>query len=411
MRVLILSQWFDPEPFFKGLPFAKALRDLGHDVQVLTGFPNYPGGKVYPPYKIRLFQREVMEGIPVTRVALYPSHDRSSLKRILNYTSFAVSAALLGPLLIRDIDIIYTYHPPGTIGLPALVMKAAKRAPVVYDIQDLWPDSVRASGMLDNKVALWVLSKLCGVVYRFVDRIVVLSPGFKEELTKRGVAREKIEIIYNWCDEQALASGDEAIDEDTKEIFRDKFNVLFAGNMGKGQGLEAVVDAAEILRERQPKVQIVLVGDGTEAEKLKERARQKKLDNIVFLGRKPVDEIGGMLRHADVLLVHLKDDPLFRITIPSKTQAYMAIGKPILMGVKGDASRLVLDAGAGIVCAPGDSRSIAEGISSMYLMEEQDLKNMGERARVYYYENLSIFAGTRSFDRLFASLLQQYCGH
>ncbi len=403
MRILILSQWFDPEPFFKGLPFAKALKDLGHDVQVLTGFPNYPGGKVYPPYRVRLFQREVMDGIPVNRVALYPSHDRSSFKRILNYASFALTAALLGPFLIRDIDIIYVYHPPGTIGLPALVMKAVKRAPIVYDIQDLWPDSVSASGMLKSKAAKWMLAKWCGMVYRLADRIVVLSPGFKKVLGERGVEQDKIEVIYNWCDEHALASGDEAIAKADEDLLLDRFNVIFAGNMGKGQGLEAVIDAAEILQKSHPRIQFIFVGDGTEIEGLKARAFEKGIMNVAFMGRKPVSEIGGLLRRADVLLVHLKDDPLFRITIPSKTQAYMAIGKPILMGVKGDAEALVNMAKAGVSCNPGDAKSIAESVAGLSMLPKQDLAEMGERGRQFYKENLSMSAGVRKFEKLFLS--------
>ena len=208
MRILILSQWYDPEPTFKGLLFAKKLSKLGHSVDVLTGFPNYPGGKLYDGYKIKFFHREVIDGIPVIRVPLYPSHDSNSIKRILNYTSFALSASLPGFFLVKRPDVIYVYHPPATIGLPALFLHLLHRAPFVYDIQDIWPDTLAATGMMDNKVALWLVNKWCRFIYSQAAKIVVLSPGFKEILIKRDVPDHKIEVIYNWCeDSQIQATG------------------------------------------------------------------------------------------------------------------------------------------------------------------------------------------------------------
>jgi len=402
-----LSQWFDPEPFFKGLPFAKALKEKGHEVQVLTGFPNYPGGKVYPGYRIKLFQRENMDGIPVTRVALYPSHDRSSIKRILNYLSFAIFAAIFGPILVGDVDLIYAYHPPATIGLPALILKYLKKAPIVYDIQDLWPDAVRVSGMLNSKIAISLLDLWCKLIYRFSDKIVVLSPGFKEALKSRGVPAEKIEVIYNWCDENSLLFGTKTIDFKDELIFKGKFNIIFAGNIGKGQGLEAIIDAAELLKGECLNIQFIFVGDGVELESLRSKAEKKKLSNVIFLSRRPITQIGELLCRADVLLVHLKDIPLFKITIPSKIQAYMSIGKPIMVGAKGDAEKLVKEAKAGISCIPGDPRSIAECAKIFYEMESETLKNMGNNGKHFYENNLSIKVGVEKFSNLFYEIDKQ----
>ena len=153
MRILFLTQWFQPEPSIKGLPFAKALRDRGHEVEVLTGFPNYPGGKVYPGYRVRLWQSEIMEGIRVHRVALYPSHDKSALRRMGNYLSFALTSATIGPFLVRRPDVVYVYNLV-TLGLTSRLLQLIYGCPVVYDIQDLWPDSVSGSGMLDHHSSL-----------------------------------------------------------------------------------------------------------------------------------------------------------------------------------------------------------------------------------------------------------------
>jgi hypothetical protein len=195
MRILMVSQWFDPEPAFKGLPFAKALKSRGHDVRVLTGFPNYPEGRLYPGYRVKPLQREAMEGIPVLRVPLYPSHDASALRRTANYLSFALSAAAIGGFASGPADVMYVYHPPATVALPAMVIGRAHRIPFVYDIQDLWPDTLAATGMMGNALLLKAVDRWCRWTYRAASRIVVLSPGFKAKLVERGVPREKIEEI------------------------------------------------------------------------------------------------------------------------------------------------------------------------------------------------------------------------
>jgi colanic acid biosynthesis glycosyl transferase WcaI len=200
MRILILSQWFDPEPTFKGLAFARELVRRGHEVEVLTGFPNYPGGEVYPGFRVRPWQRERVGDISVLRVPLYPSHGRSVPGRLANYGSFALSASI-GSAFVKRPDVIYVYHPPGTIGLPAIIARVFRRAPVVYDVQDLWPDTVAATGTLTHSTVLRLLGRWCRLVYRNADRLVVLSPGFKTALMERGVPESKIDVIYNWCDE------------------------------------------------------------------------------------------------------------------------------------------------------------------------------------------------------------------
>ena len=166
MKILLLTQWFDPEPTFKGLLFAKSLQDEGHEVEVLTGFPNYPGGKVYDGYKISIYEKEIVDGITIHRVPLYPSHDGSAVKRIFNYLSFAFSSFLIGLLKTRKIDVIYSYHPPLTTSLSALLLGLCKRVPFVVDIQDLWPDTLAATGMLNNKHVLKVVGSACQLVYK-----------------------------------------------------------------------------------------------------------------------------------------------------------------------------------------------------------------------------------------------------
>jgi lipopolysaccharide/colanic/teichoic acid biosynthesis glycosyltransferase len=399
MKILILTQWFEPEPGCKGLLFARELVARGHEVEVLTGFPNYPGGKIYPGYRIHPWARERLDGIDVLRVALYPSHNNSGLHRIFNYVSFSISAAVFGAALIRKPDVMYVYHPPITVGFAAAVIGVLRMTPFVYDIQDLWPDTVAASGMMSNPRALGLLGSLCKLVYRRASHIAVLSPGFKETLARRGVSPDKIDVIYNWCDETVFKG-------DYKSRVRlassaDKLSILFAGTMGTAQGLDSVLQAAQICLRTAPTAEFVFVGGGVERARLEKMAEEMKLDNVRFMPRQPMHAMGGILAGADVLLVHLKDDPLFRITIPSKTQAYLAAGKPILMGVRGDAADLVKQSQSGVLCEPGDPQSIAEAVKELAGAGPERLAAMGHNGRAFYDRELSISIGVEKFDRVF----------
>ena len=287
MRILMLTQWFNPEPFYKGVSFATELVNLGHEVEVLTGFPNYPGGKLYDGYKIKLFQREVIGGISVIRVPLYPSHDSNAIKRIANYVSFALSASLLGLLLVRRPDVVYVYHPPATVGLPALFLRFFHHAPFVYDIQDLWPDTLKATGMVNNRVVMWMVEKWCRFIYSQAAKIVVLSPGFREMLIRRSVPEHKIEVIYNWCEDNRIQSTARNEDLSRELGMAGRFNVVFAGTMGKAQALDAVLGAVRLLRDKLPKIQFVFVGGGIDVGSLKEKTIGQGLTNVRFLPRRP----------------------------------------------------------------------------------------------------------------------------
>jgi glycosyltransferase involved in cell wall biosynthesis len=404
MKILLLTQWFDPEPTFKGLLFARELAARGHDVEVLTGFPNYPGGQVYPGYRIRPWVREQIDGISILRVALYPSHDKSAFGRVLNYTSFAISAALIGTALIRKPDVVYVYNPPATIGLPAMALGLLRRAPFVFDVCDLWPDTVGASGMLSNSAALSLLGKWCNLVYRRARHVVVVSPGFKQKLVDRGVPSAKIEVIHNWCADSTIQPAAPDPELASALGLSGRFNVMFAGTMGTAQALDSVLESAALCRQTLPGVQFVFVGGGVDRNRLGKKAGDLGLTNVRLLPRQPMSAMGAILGLADVLLVHLKDHPLFSITIPSKTQAYMASGKPLLMAVRGDAAQLVTQSGGGLVCEPENPRSIAETVVRFAAMSPEERRNMGEAGRRYYNEQLSLRVGVTKFEALFARI-------
>lgn len=401
-RVLLLTQWFDPEPTFKGLVFARELAQQGFDVQIITGFPNYPGGKIYSGYKIKWVQHEFIDGVQITRVPLYPSHNQSAIGRVFNYISFAVSALFYCLFRVKRPDVIYAYHPPLTVGVVAAITRLCRRIPVVYDVQDMWPDTLRVTGMLSNDKILKVVASICNWVYRQVDQIVVLSPGFKRLLIDRGVAAEKIEIIYNWCSESTVVEDSSILPFSFPGP--ETFRILFAGNMGKAQALSSVIDAADEFQAEGAAVTFIFLGGGVEVDNLQELASRKILNNVIFLPPVPMSEVGAYLAAADVLLVHLKKDPLFSITIPSKTQAYMSAGKPILMAVEGDAANLVVDSKCGLIAEPENSVSLKKAIAKIMQLNGAERVLMADNGKRFYNEKLALNVGVRSFGAIFNRL-------
>ena len=409
-RLILLAQFFSPEPTMKGLAFARRLDELGFDVEVVTGFPNYPGGKLYPGYRIRAIQREEMDGIPVTRLALYPSHDRSRIGRVLNYVSFFLSATFYLLFRAPRADVLYVYHPPLTVALAGALTRLLRRTPIVLDVQDMWPDTLRATGMLNNERALRLIGAVCRWTWRRADRIAVLSEGFRRLLIERGVAEDRINVIHNWADRDVGAGVDTPSEPDGPRApsaaipAPGKFRVLFAGNMGPAQALDAVLDAAAIVARTHQDSEFCFLGSGLDKERLAARAARDGIGNTRFLPQVPMAEVGAWLAGADCLLVHLKADPLFAVTIPSKTQAYLAAGRPIIMAVEGDAAALVQRAGAGLVTPPENPQALADAVLRLAALTPAERAQIGASARAYYEQELSFERGVRAFAALFSDV-------
>jgi glycosyltransferase involved in cell wall biosynthesis len=340
MKILLVTQWFPPEPGKLLLDLATCARAAGHELTVLTGFPNYPMGKLYPGYRMRWWQRETIEGVPVIRVPLYPEHSRSAWRRVLNYLSFGLSAAVIGPWLVPQFDVVHFYHPPLTSALPAWTLSRLFRKPLTCEIQDMWPETLAATHMLNHARALAFVGWCAKQVYRRAAAIRVISQGFRDNLIQKGVPPEKIHVISNWVDADFYRPQAPDLAMMEKLGLAGHFNVMFAGTMGLAQGLETVLDAAALLTDL-PRLQFVFVGDGADSDRLQQSARERGLANVKFLGRYPGDQMPALYAMADVLLIHLRDDPLFRITIPHKVFTYMAGAKPILAALEGDPAEVV----------------------------------------------------------------------
>ena len=380
MKILFLTQWYLPEPLRYQSDLAETLCDQGHEVTVLTGFPNWPTGKLAPGYKIRLWQKEIINGVSVIRVPLYPDHSTSAWHRVLNFMSLAFFTTVLGPWLVPAYDVIHVNFPPVTLGLPAWILSWRRRAPITFEIQDMWPETLQATGMLNNRTALAIVGRLAKWGYRQAAAIRVISPGFRENLIGKNVPAEKIRVISNWVDTERYQPREASAELGNEFGLAGRFNVMFAGTLGLAQGLEAVLEAATLLGDL-PDVQFVFVGDGADLPRLRKIVEESKLANIRFVGRVPSDRVAALYPWADVLLVHLRDDPLFRITIPHKVFTYMASGRPVLAAMEGDTADVVCAAHAGLTCAPGNARAIADAVRQFHALSPAERKTMGENGR------------------------------
>ena len=383
MRIAYLTEWFEPEPnIIKGSGFVAALQAAGHEVTVITGFPNYPLGRIYPGYRLRPICHEEIGGVHIVRLPLYPSHDGSAVRRSLTFLSFFLSAFVYLTLRRSRFDLAYVYHPPITVGLAA----ALARIPFVLDVQDLWPDTVVATNLRGASRLTRPLAACCRFVYERAVAICAQSDGIKRALVERGVPDRKITVIRNWADAE-LQDIPQPNDK------RRPFTLVYGGNLGRAQQLGHLIDAAAILVAQHPNIQIALFGSGVDEEELRDKASLKGLTNIHFHGRIPADEMLRAFADADALLMHLGPDPLFSITIPSKTQHYLALGRPIVAAVNGEAGQLLRESGAAIVVPPADPPALARAIAQMADTSDERRAVMGVAGAEFYRQHFSFKQG------------------
>jgi colanic acid biosynthesis glycosyl transferase WcaI len=411
MRILCLTQWFTPEPeSSRGLPFAKWLQEQGHEVTVLTGFPNYPSGVLYPGYRLRLRQWDEVEGVRVLRVPLYPNHDRSAFRRTLNYLSFAAAAALIGLPSAGAVDVIYAMSTPPTTGLPPLLKKVFQGVPYLINITDIYPESITDSGMvqgtLSQRLFVRLAGLLCNSVYGGAAFVTVISDGFKKILVERGLPEEKIHTVYNSADEGMFhpVPGDAAL---ARELgLEGRFNLIYAGNFGPYQKLDTIIRAAALL-QNVPEVQIVLVGSGQLEGELRELAAALKLKNVRFISRVEQHRMPQIYGLADGLLIHLVDRPFLRATVPGKTQTSLAVGRPIIVAARGECADIIGAAGGGFVCDPEDERALADQILRLFQTPKEERELMGRRARAYYLDHFSLHVGAQKIEELLKRAVSQ----
>lgn len=384
MRILMLSQYFWPESFIIN-DIVRTLVEQGHEVVVATGKPNYPDGKVFTGYKAGGTQRERYEGhIELLRVPIWPRGKGGARNLILNYLSFVLAGLICLPWMLRkrEFDAILVFAPsPITQAIPAIPLKWLKKARLALWVQDLWPESLSATGFVRHRHLLKLVGWMVAEIYRHCDTLLVQSRAFVEPVA-RYAAREKIHYYPNSMD-LSRARSDVALAPELGELLDQYFCVVFAGNLGTAQALDTLVEAAAHLRE-DPDIRLVFVGSGSRLDWLKSQKQALGLDNLVLAGRYPTEAMPAIFERSSALLVSLNNEDVFAQTIPSKIQAYLAAGRPIIACMNGEGAKVVCDAGAGLTSPAEQVLPLVANIRQLKALGGAERASMGQAGRTYF---------------------------
>lgn len=385
MKILIVSQYFYPENFQVN-DLASKLQSREHQITVLTGMPNYPEGKIFQGFSKFIPQTSYWKGVEVIRVPLIPRQKGLSWHLALNYLSFLISACVLAPILLRrrKFDVVFSVsYSPATSNIPAILMKRIKKIPMLIWVQDLWPESLSATGSVKSETILSNVRYMMRWIYNQSDVILVQSPAFKGPIQKLSDVENKITLFPNWAEDIFRPQK-----KSSNSSLPDGFKVMFAGNLGKAQSLEVIIGAAELLRD-QP-INWIILGGGRQADWFRTEVRAKKLSHCVHqLGRLNIEEMPDYFSQADAMLITLGSDPIVAKTIPGKTQSYLASGRPVIGALDGEGARVLRESGAGLVVPSGDIDGLAKAVQLMASYSDNDREKLGAKAFAYYEQNFN----------------------
>lgn len=375
-HILVLSQYFYPEPFRINDMCTEWVK-RGYKVTVLTGIPNYPYGKFYEGYGYTKKRKELWNGMEIIRIPLIP-RGTSSIGMICNYLSFVVSGFFWNLFTRIKADYVFMFEvSPMTQALVGVWYAKKRNIPCYLYVQDLWPENVEIVTGIHTPLVLGPIGKMVDYIYRNCHKIFATSESFVKEIIKRGVPEEKVEFWPQYAEEfyQPLPKCKR---EDGK------FVIAFTGNIGYAQGLDILPEVAAILKERACDVLFKIVGDGRYKEELiHEIEKRNVVDMFELVGRKPAEDIPQILAESDAAFLSFMDNPLFAKTIPAKLQSYMACGMPIIASATGESQRIIEEAGCGVCCAIGDAKTLAEEIEALVGLDASEMHAMGERARTF----------------------------
>lgn len=381
MRVSIVSQYYWPESF-RINDVAKTLVKKGIQVEVLTGKPNYPRGKIFDDYRAWGFHREMHDDIHIHRIPLIPRAE-GGLRLTLNYLCFIISGFMFAPWLLRGkkFDVIFVpCLSPVMQALPAIFLGWLKGCPIVLWVQDLWPESLSATGYVKNKFILKLVELVVRFIYRHADLLLVQSEAFIPPVSALA-SGTPVKYYPNSVDESFCVPTSEAL-PDLPGLCQG-FTVMFAGNIGTAQAVEVIVEAAALLKDHSD-IQFVVLGDGSRRDWMLQQANHRNLSNLYIPGRFPVETMPGLMQKASVLLVTLADQEIFAATVPNKIQAYMAVGRPIIACLRGEGSKLVVKAKAGLAVPAEDATGLADAVLKLYGMSVIEREEMGRQGQSYF---------------------------
>jgi glycosyltransferase involved in cell wall biosynthesis len=385
MRVLVVSQYFYPENF-RINEVVHNLVDKGVAVEVLTGKPNYPEGTFFPSYSAWGNQTELLFGAKVYRIPIVARGSRSALWLALNYLSFILSGLLLAPWLLwgKKYDAVLVYGvSPIMQALPALLIGWIKNTPVILWVQDLWPESLQATGYVRNRWVLAAVRHVVKFIYRHANLLLVQSKGFEAPVSALAPGKQ---VVYFPNSVDGIFSDPPDVPLPEVSALDSGFPVVFAGNVGVGQAVQVIVEAATLLKD-QPDIRFVVFGYGSRWDWMCEQVKARGLTNLHLPGRFPIQTMPSLMQKAAVLLVSLADEAIFAATVPNKVQAYMASGRPIIASINGEGARLIKDARAGLTCPAGDANALAAAVLKIFQMTSLERSILGRNGWNYFNEH------------------------
>ena len=398
MKILIVTQYYFPESF-KSNDLSFELQKRGHEVTVLTGLPNYPEGKMYDGYGVFKNRKQEINGVKVIRSLLLLRGKGGGIRLFLNYFSFAFFASIKAFFLNfgNKYDAVIVHEPsPITQFYPALLLKKLQNAPVYFWVMDLWPESLEILGGVKNKFILNFFKKMVITFYKNSEKILITSKGFKNSIVEKGDFENKLEYFPNWA-EDSISEGDQNFPVPDLPV---GFKVMFAGNVGEAQDMESIMNSALALKDHS-EIKFIIVGDGRKMPFVQDFIEKNNLQKTVFtVGRFPVEAMASFFAKADVMLVSLKDDKIFNLTVPAKVQAYMSASKPIVAMLNGEGAEIIEEAKCGLAAPAGDSNKLAETILKMASLPKEELLQMGENSRNFFQANYQLSTCIDNLERI-----------
>lgn len=387
MRILVISQYFFPENF-RINDLCLGLKERGHHISVLTAKPNYPKGKFYNGYNFFNKSSEKYNGIKIYRSLIIPRGKGSGFRLFINYISFVIFGTIRILFINEKFDRIFVYAPsPITVGYIGIFASIKFRAKPFLWVHDLWPESVKDAGGINNKTVLSLVNIMTKSIYFFYKNILVQSPYFEKYLIEQGVEKNKIKYYPYYAEEfYKIASPTKEI----KSTFGNGLNILFAGNIGVAQSFDTIIEAAQIIKQNMIKFRFVIIGEGRDKSRVIKKIESYSLnDNFKFLGSYPPEQMSDFFATADALLVSLKDTKIFSMTIPGKLQSYLACGRPIIGSLNGIGAEIINKSKSGFVSASEDSKSLAGSVIKFNNLESEDREALGNNARKYFEKEFS----------------------
>ncbi len=405
MKILFLTQYCPPEvgaPQNRIFEFAKQLKKFGHEVTILTAMPNYPRGEIFEEYRGKKIVKETIDGIDIVRTGIYVTKSKDFVKRLRNYLSFTWSSVFSGAKHIEKQDVIITESPPLFLGWSGYVLSKMKKAKFIFNVSDLWPESAVKLGVLNNKAMIRASTWLEEFCYRKAAAVTGQTKGIVDNIVSRGFDKNKVHIITNGVDTEFFKKENRSEEFRESIGIKNKFAVVYAGIHGIAQGLEVLVDAAEIIKEEK-EIQIVFIGEGPEKPMLMNKVKEKKLENVSFLPMQDKKDMPKIIASMDATVVPLKKLDIFKGALPSKMFENLASEIPIVLAVEGEAENLINDAQAGIVVEPENSKEIAKAILKLHKNKELR-EDLGKNGRSYVMNNFSREAIARKLENILLDL-------